>query len=495
MRGEIYIRKKDFQKLNKKREKGNEPLFANPRNAAAGSVRQLDSSIAASRPLDIFCYGVGEIPGTSFTSHWELLSQLKKWGFKINPLIKKVNNIEEAIKFHHNIEEKRHSLDYEIDGVVIKVNNLDLQKKLGNVSRSPRWAAAYKFTAVTETTKIIDIIAQVGRTGAITPVAIMEPVNVGGVTVSRATLHNQDEIDKKDIHIGDTVTIQRAGDVIPEIVAVITNKRTGKEKKYNLPKTCPVCGTHVLRPADESIGRCTGISCPAKLKETIIHFASRKAMNIDGLGTKLIEQLVDKGLLKDIADLYYLNKEQLTKLERMADKSATNIITAINNTKSTTLPRLLYGLGIRHVGEHLAKLLAETFGTIEKLGKTDFDNLIGINEVGPEVAESVINFFNENKNLQVLDKLKNVGINYPEVKTAKPGKLAGKTFVLTGTLSNFTRDEARNLIESLGGRASGAVSKKTDFVLAGSGPGSKAAKAKKLRVKIINETEFKIMIS
>lgn len=495
IRGEAYMKIKDFEKLNKERKKNNEPLFANPRNASAGSLRQLDSRITAGRPLDTFFYGIGQLEGKTFLTHWDNLQAFKAWGLKVNPLIEKVRNIEDVIKFHKKVTDKRKHLEYEIDGIVVKVNKLDLQKRLGAISRSPRWALAYKFPAVQKTTKILDITAQVGRTGAITPVAVMEPVEVGGVTVSRATLHNQDEIDKLDVRIGDIVVIQRAGDVIPEVVNVLKEKRTGKEKKYKLPDKCPICGAEVYKPSGEAVARCIGMSCPAQLKETITHFASRNAMNIDGLGTRHIEQMVDNKLIKNAADLYYLTKEDILKLERMADKSASNIINAIEKTKSTTLPRLIFGLGIRHVGEHIAKVLAEEFGTIEKLAESNQERLLRVKEIGPEITESITRFFAEAKNLEVLDKLKKAGIIYPKTTLPKSGKFSGKTFVFTGTLAEFSREEAENLVEELGGRASSSVSENTDFVVIGKEPGSKAVKAKELGVKIITEEEFKKLIS
>lgn len=495
IRGEVYMRIKDFEKLNKERQKMSEPLFANPRNASAGSIRQLDSSITAKRPLDIFCYGVGQLEKKIFPTHWDTLHAFKSWGLKVNPLIEKVKNIDDVLKFHKHTQEKRHQLEYEIDGIVIKVNSLDLQKKLGTISRSPRWALAYKFPAAQVTTKITEIIAQVGRTGAITPVAIMEPVEVGGVTVSRATLHNQDEIDKLDVRIGDTVVIQRAGDVIPEVVSVIKEKRTGKEKKYKLPDRCPICGSRVYKPEDEAVSRCVGISCPAQLKETIIHFASRNAMNIEGLGTKHIEQMADNKFIKDAADLYYLTKEDILKMERMADKSAGNIISAIEKSKSTTLQRLIYGLGIRHVGEHIAKILAEEFGSIEKLTEANTERLLQINEIGPEIADSITRFFSEEKNLEVINKLKKAVVTYTKPTVPKSKKLLEKTFVFTGTLKGFSREEAEHLVEELGGKATSSVSKNTDFVVIGTEPGSKLEKAKTLGVKIISEEGFKKLIS
>ncbi|MGB9629958.1 MAG: NAD-dependent DNA ligase LigA, partial [Thermodesulfobacteriota bacterium] len=343
VRGEVIMQVKKFRELNRKREEMGEPLFANPRNAAAGSVRQLDSKVTASRPLEIYCYGIGEVVGRTFKTHWEILQTLSKWGLRINPHIQKCRNINEVLEYYHEMGEKRESLPYEIDGIVIKVNSLDLQTRLGEIARSPRWALAFKFQPKQETTKILDIIVQVGRTGALTPVAVMEPVKVGGVEVSRATLHNQDEIDKKDVRIGDTVIIQRAGDVIPEVVQVITSKRKGTEKKFRMPSKCPVCGAEVVK--EEAIHRCIGLDCPAQLKGRIKHFASKRAMDIEGLGTKLTDQLVDKGLVKDVADIYYIKKEQLIQLERMADKSAQNIIDAIEKSKTKPLSKFLYALG------------------------------------------------------------------------------------------------------------------------------------------------------
>lgn len=491
IRGEVYMKHRDFEKLNKEREKKEETLFANPRNAAAGSLRQLDSKITAGRPLDNFCYGMGEVSGKTFQSHWEMLETFRSWGLKVNTLIEKVKNIEAAVEFHKKITEKRKTLEYDIDGIVIKVNSFSLQKKLGAVSRSPRWASAYKFHAAQVTTKIKEIIAQVGRTGAITPVAVMEPVEVGGVTVSRATLHNQDEIDRLDVRAGDTVVIQRAGDVIPEVVSVVREKRTGKEKRYTIPDKCPVCGAKVYREEDEAVARCVGISCPAQLKETIIHFASRNAMNIEGLGTKHIEQMVDTGLIKNAADLYSLTKEDILKMERMAEKSASNILDAIEKTKNTTLPRLIYGLGIRHVGEHIAKILAEEFGSLEKLKEADTERLMQVYEIGTEIADSIMRFFSEKRNLVVIEKLKKADIKYEKPAGSKSDKLAGKTFVFTGTLKEFSREQAEDIVEKLGGRATGSVTKNTDFVVVGAEPGSKAEKAKELGIKTITEEEFK----
>jgi len=491
VRGEVYMKIKAFQELNRTREEKGEPKFANPRNAAAGSLRQLDSSITAKRPLDIFFYGLGVVEGYSFSSHWEVLQTLPRWGFKVNPKIELCQNIKEVIEYYHQMEKIREELDYEIDGVVIKVNDLALQEKLGTISRSPRWAIAYKFSPQKGTTKIIDIIPQVGRTGAITPVAVMEPVFLSGVKVSRATLHNQDEIDKKDIRIGDTVIVQRAGDVIPEVVSAVKEKRTGKEVPFKIPSKCPVCGSSVVRLKGEAIHRCINLSCPAQLKKSIKHFASKRAMDIDGLGDKLIEKLVDEGLIRNVADLYQLKVEDLARLERMAEKSATNIINAIKKSKERDLERFIYALGIRHVGEHIAKILAEKYPQLEKLMEASEEELVQIDEIGPEVARSIVSFFTQKSNRELISRLKEVGIKISAPKKKKETKLQGKTFVFTGALSQFTREEAKRLVESLGGKVSSSVSKNTDYVVAGADPGSKYEKAKALGVTILNEDEFK----
>ncbi len=409
VRGEVYLPIKAFQEFNLKREKSGEPVFANPRNAAAGSLRQLDSSITAQRPLDIYCWGIGQVTGRTFSTHWDLLEGLKNWGFKVNPNRRRCKNIEEVLEYRREMGELREKLPYEIDGVVIKVNSLSLQETLGTIARSPRWALAFKFQPKQVTTKILDIIVNVGRTGALTPTAVLEPVHVGGVTVSSATLHNQDEIDRKDVRIGDTVVVQRAGDVIPEVVKVIPEKRTGKEKKFRLPDRCPVCGSEVDRPEGEAVARCTGIACPAKLKETIIHFASRDALNIEGLGEKIIEQLVDKGLIKDYADLFALTLDDILKLERMGPKLANNILTAIQNSKKTTLERLIYALGILHVGEHIARLLAQEFPTLEELAQAPLENLTAVKGIGKEIASSIVKFFQQKGNQKVIQKLKRSG--------------------------------------------------------------------------------------
>ena len=493
VRGEVIMQLKKFKELNRKREETGEPLFANPRNAAAGSVRQLDPKITVGRPLEIYCYGVGEVRGRTFKTHWEILQTFPKWGLRTNPNIERCQNIDEVLEYYHRMNEKRETLPYEIDGIVIKVDRIDLQTRLGEIARSPRWALAFKFQPKQETTKILDIIVQVGRTGALTPVAVMEPVKVGGVEVSRATLHNQDEIDKKDVRVGDTVVIQRAGDVIPEVVQVITSKRKGMEKKFRMPSKCPVCGAEVIK--EEAIHRCIGLDCPAQLKGRIKHFASKRAMDIEGLGVKLIDQLVDKGLVKDVADIYYINKEELIELERMADKSAQNIIDAIEKSKTKPLPKFLYALGIRHVGETTAEDLARHFPRMDDFFRLSEEDLMEVEGIGPEVAASVHQFFRDKKNKQSIELLKKAGVKVIEPKTKEKGKLAGKTFLFTGALKDFGRDEARNLVESLGGMTASSVSKNVDYVVVGEDPGSKFDRAKELGIKILTEEEFKKLIN
>jgi DNA ligase (NAD+) len=493
VRGEVIMQIKKFKELNRKREEIGEPPFANPRNAAAGSVRQLDSKVTAERPLEIYCYGIGEVRGWTFKTQWDILQTFPKWGLRVNPHIRKCKNIDEVLDYYREMSEKRENLPYEIDGIVIKVNNLDLQSRLGEISRSPRWAIAFKFEPKQETTKILDIIVQVGRTGVLTPVAIMEPVKVGGVEVSRATLHNQDEIDKKDIRIGDTVIIQRAGDVIPEVVQVVTSKRKGTEKKFRMPSKCPVCGADVIK--EEALHRCIGLDCPAQLKGRIKHFASKRAMDIEGLGTKLIDQLVDKGLVKDVADIYYLKKEDLIALERMADKSAQNIIDAIEASKTKPLAKFIYALGIRHVGETTAEDLARHFPKLDEFFNLTKEELMKVEGIGPEVATSVYQFFRDKKNKESIERLKKAGLKIIEPKLREKGKLAGKTFVFTGTLKTYGRDEARNIVETLGGMTASSVSKKVDYVVVGEDPGSKLDKARQLGIKTLTEEEFKKMIS
>ncbi|MBE9502645.1 MAG: NAD-dependent DNA ligase LigA [Proteobacteria bacterium] len=489
IRGEVFLALEPFNNLNKEREKSGEAVFANPRNAAAGSLRQLNSKVTAKRPLDIYCYGLGDTRGITFESHWESLQTLKGYGIKINPLIKSCANIEEAARYFEEMAEQRNALPYEIDGVVIKVNDLKLQAELGEISRSPRWAIAVKFPPVQENTTIIDIFASVGRTGALTPVAKLEPVKVGGVIVSRATLHNQDEVDRKDVRVGDTVVIQRAGDVIPEVVAVIKSKRPPESQAYRLPQNCPVCGGQVIK--EEAFLRCINSSCPAQVKEWIKHFGGKNGMDIDGLGFKHIEQMVERGLIQNPADLYHLTKEDILTLERFAEKSAQNIVHAIEKSRKTTLPRIIYSLGIRNVGIQTARVLAEEFGNIDNLKEAKEDRLIEIRDIGPEVAGSITDFFKEKNNLALIDKLISGGVTYERAEKVEGGKFEGKTFVLTGTLESYSRSDAKALIEAEGGKVSGSVSKKTDYVVAGVDPGSKYEKAVELGVKVLSEEEFK----
>ncbi|MGA3279567.1 MAG: NAD-dependent DNA ligase LigA [Smithella sp.] len=490
IRGEVYIRKEPFQKLNLRRIKEGEEPFANPRNAAAGSLRQLDSKITSRRPLNIFLYGVGLVYGINFSTHREVLQTLCDWGFPVNPLIKQANNIQDCIDYFETIGTQRESLPYEIDGVVLKVNDLSLQATLGNVSRSPRWALACKFPAAQATTVVKEIIVGVGRMGTLTPVAIMEPVNVGGVMVSRATLHNEDEIIKKDIRIGDTVVIQRAGDVIPEIVKVIEEKRTGREKEFKMPAKCPECNSDVVRLEGEVAHRCVNISCPAQLKEHIRHFASRGAMDIEGLGEKVSAQLFDAGLIADPADLYFLNKEQLVALDRQAEKSAQNLIDAVQKSKNPPLDKFIYALGIRHVGERTAKLLASRFGNMEHLITAKVEDLTTINEIGPEIAASIIEFFHEHKNIDVMKKFSKAGVTPQKKEIADNAHLKGKSFVFTGTMDRMGRNEAKTIVENLGGTIHSNVTKSTTYVVAGNDPGSKINKAKSSGIKIISEEDF-----
>jgi DNA ligase (NAD+) len=496
VRGEAYLPKRQFEEINLEREEQGLPLFANPRNAAAGSLRQLDPKITASRSLDLLVHGIGYVSGLSFQSHWESLEWLRGVGFRVSPGAKKVASIDEAFAYCEEWQEKRHELAYEIDGVVIKVDSYEQQVKLGMTSKAPRWAIAYKFPAEQQTTVIKDIQVNVGRTGALTPTAILEPVRVAGSTISAATLHNEDEIKRKDVRIGDTVIVQKAGDVIPEIVAPIKSRRTGKERIFKMPDKCPVCGADVVRPEGEAVARCTGIACPAQLFERILHFASRGAMDIDGLGPAVVKQLLVKGFVKDIADLYNLTREQLLEIEHFADKAADNLYQAIQRSKERPLARLLFGLGIRHVGSHAAELLAEHFFSLDAIAKANFEELVAIPEIGPTTAESIVHFFAEPRNKQVIEKLKLAGVRTEEKPVrAKAQTFRGLTFVITGTLTTFSREEAEAKIKELGGKASSSVSKKTDYLVVGEKPGSKYEKAKQLGVKIVDEKQFLEMLT
>ena len=496
--GEVYMKKSDFKNLNEERMKNRENLFANPRNAAAGSVRQLDPRITAQRHLDTFIYRATFPEGNKFNTHMEALNYLKKIGFKVNPHIKLCQDIEEAINYCQKWIEKKEELDYEIDGMVVKVNSLSMREELGSTTRNPRWAIAYKFPAQQMNTIVKDIKLQVGSTGAITPVAELEPVTISGSVVKRATLHNEDEIRRKDIRIGDTVLIQKAGEVIPEVVRVIKEERTGKEIEFDMPTQCPVCGAKVFRPEGEVVFRCINPTCPDQVRGRIRHFASRDAMDIEGLGPAVIDQLVEKKLIRNISDLYFLKRDDLISLERMAEKSADNLLKAIEESKKKSLANLIYGLEIRYVGVHTSEVITRYYPTLDKFKKANLEELIEINEIGPKIAESMILFFKEKENLAIIERLRRAGLNFgqgqeEEIRRKEKGTqiLAGKQFVLTGTLKDFTRTQAKEIISELGGRVTSSVSKKTDYVVAGEDPGSKYQKAQKLSVPIISEEEFK----
>ena len=494
VRGEVYMEKEDFRRLNREREEKGEPPFANPRNAAAGSLRQLDPNITASRPLKAFFYATGRVEGLEIRSQEELLTTLPKLGFPVNPLWRRCETPEEAIEFYHELLEQREELPYEADGMVVKVNDFSQREVLGEVSRAPRWAIAFKFPAEEATTRVLDIVVQVGRTGALTPVAILEPVEVSGVTVSRATLHNEDEVKRKDVRIGDWVVVRRAGEVIPEIVKSIPERRTGQEKEFRMPDRCPVCGGPVVRPPGEVIHRCENLSCPARIKEAIRHFASRRAADIEGLGEKLVDQLVDKGLVRRISDLYHLTKEQLAALERMGEKSAQNLLEQLERSKGMSLARLIYALGIRYVGEHIAEVLAERFGSIDELARASYEELVEIPEIGPRIAQSIVDFFQNQDNRRLIAELKAVGIDPRAERPTEEGPLVGKTFVFTGRLSAFTREEARRLVEELGGKVASSVSRKVDFLVVGEDPGSKLDRARALGIRTLTEEEFRNLV-
>lgn len=496
VRGEIYMTKSGFLSVNKERERKGEPLFANPRNAGAGSLKLLDPRITHQRPLDNFIYLFSystQVPIPS--THMECLKKLKKWGFKINRYVKLCKGMGEVIDFCNSWAEKREELDYDVDGMVIKVNNVDQQMRLGSTTKSPRWAIAYKFPAKQTTTTIRTITVQVGRTGALTPVAVFDPTPLAGTTITRATLHNEDEIRRKDIRIGDTVIIEKGGDIIPQVVKVVESKRKGTEKKFSMPKSCPVCGAEVVRLEDEVVSRCIGSSCPAQLKEKIAHYAQRGAMDIEGLGDKLIDQLVDKGIVSDVADLYGLNLDILSGLERMGEKSSGNLLSQIEKSKSQPLSRLIFAIGIRYVGVRGARILAQNFRSIEDLAKATQEELEVIPEIGPRTAQSIVLFFREEKNKELWERLKKWGVQVKEEKEEKGEiPLAGKKFVFTGGLKHFSRQEANDLVERLGARAISSVSKSVDYVVAGENSGSKYEKAKSLGLNILTEKEFEEII-
>ncbi len=499
VRGEVIMTKKGFEDLNTRQRENNEKLYANPRNAAAGSLRQLDSKITAQRPLEMICYGIGAAKGSTLPDrHSDILEKLNQWGFRIAPEIDVIKGFHPCIEYYNAVLKERDALPYEIDGVVYKVNRLDQQNEMGFVSRAPRWAIAYKFPAQEEITKLLAIDVQVGRTGALTPVARLEPVFVGGVTVTNATLHNQDEIERKDVRVGDTVIVRRAGDVIPEVVSCVLSRRPKGLRRFKMPNKCPVCGSDVERQEGESALRCTGgLFCNAQRKEAIKHFASRRALDIEGLGDKLVEQLVDEGLIHDPADLYLLSKQQYAELDRMAEKSADNLIDSLEKSKSTTLARFLFALGILNVGETTAQNLADHFGNIGDLMKTDIDALVEVPDIGPVVAESIILFFKQKHNRDVIKKLIKVGLRWPDTEGSNKGEqpLKGTVFVLTGTMKNMTRDEAKAKIQKLGGKVTASVSKKTNYVVVGADPGSKIDKAQQLNIDLLNEKELEELLA
>ncbi len=513
VRGEVYLSKEGFKKVNEEREREGQPLFANPRNAAAGSLRQLDSRVTARRPLDIYLYGLGYAEGKEPPpTHWETLEYLKTLGFKINPHNALVKNIKEAEEYYQHWVERREELPYEADGIVIKVNPIALQERLGVVGREPRWAIAYKFPATQATTKLINIGISVGRTGTLNPYAILEPVRVGGAVVKRAALHNEEDIHRKDIRIGDTVIVQRAGEVIPEVVAPIVSLRTGREEIFSMREKawelykeragvkegkppdytiCPVCGAEAVKPEDEAMYRCTNAACPAQLLEHVKHFVSRGAMDIDGIGEKLCEALIREGLVKDVADLYYLKRENLAQLERMGEKSAANIIESIERSKGRALSRVLFALGIRHVGSETADLLVQHFDSLDKLAKATKEELMAIPTIGPKVADSIVAFFRQESNLKIIEKLKRAGVKL-KVEAAPPQELPllGMEFVLTGRLETFARAEAEARIKELGGKVGSSVTRKTTYLVVGVDPGSKLDKARTLGVQTLGEEEF-----
>jgi DNA ligase (NAD+) len=505
VRAEVIISKAGFQRLNADRAERGEPLFANPRNAAAGSLRQLDSRITARRPLDIFCHSTGTIRGhgerghtgaghhggAPFATHWNFLAALARWGLKVNPLNRRVVDVGAALARYRELAAARDDLPYEIDGVVLKVDDLAQQERLGQVSRSPRWAVAYKFKARQATTKVLNIVPSVGRLGTVTPIAELEPVQVGGVTVRNASLHNMDEVERKDVRVGDTVLLERAGDVIPYVVRVLPERRKGRPRKFHMPETCPVsgCGGRVVREEGEVAYRCINAACPAQLKSHIRHFASRGALDIDGLGEKLVDQLVETGAVRDLADLYGLHAAGLAALERMAEKSAGNIVAAIEHSKRPALDRLLYALGIRHVGEHLARVLAERFRELRAIMDASEEDLLDVHGIGPEVAAGVHHFFAEPQNRTLVERLLAAGVA-PQAPPPPSGRLAGKTLVLTGSLESLARGEAERRIVAAGGRVASSVGKQTDYVVVGADPGSKLAKAKKLGTALLDEAGF-----
>ena len=496
VRGELLMPLAAFKRMNEEREKQGLSVFANPRNATAGTVRQLEPSITAQRRLDYFGYMLLQNGRTYFDRHWETLNALEAAGFKVNMRRALAKNFEAVHAFISEWEGKRESLPYEIDGIVVKVDRVSLQDELGFTGKAPRWAIAYKYAARAGVTQVEDILVQVGRTGKLTPVAALKPVPIGGTTVSRATLHNMDEIERLGVKIGDWVEVERGGDVIPKVTRVVEDKEHPRgHKMFHMPEKCPVCGGKVVRTEGEADHRCVNANCPAKLRETILHFASRHVMNIEGMGDALVNQLTDRGMVNNVADIYKLTKDDLLNLERMGDKSAQNILGEIEASKKLPLERVIFGLGIRFVGERTAQFLAEHFGSMDALMKSSEEELLEVEEVGPRIAASILEFFREPKNRELIEQLRRAGLSFTGKKKERGTRLVGKTFVLTGTLTHMTRDQAKKLIEDAGGRVAGSVSKKTDYVVAGSDAGSKLDKAKELGVAVIDEDEMKKLAS
>ncbi|MCH5186100.1 MAG: NAD-dependent DNA ligase LigA [Oscillospiraceae bacterium] len=496
VRGEVFISKKDFDMLNMRRENNGEPVFANPRNAAAGSLRQLDSRIAAERNMDIFIFNIQQIDGTEISSHYEGLEYLRKQGFKVIPSKEVYRNISDVYKRITEIGENRGNLGFDIDGAVIKVNNIAQRDELGSTAKFPRWAAAYKFPAEQKKTKLLNISLQVGRTGVLTPLALLEPVRIAGSTVSRATLHNEDYIKEKDIRIGDTVIIQKAGDIIPEVVGVDKDIRDGNEIIFEMPGLCPECSSPVIREEGEAARRCTGMNCPAQRLRHIIHFVSKPAMDIDGLGESIIEQLLENKMIETAADLYYLDPADIAEMDKMGEKSARNIMNALEKSKSNPLYRLINSLGIRHIGEKSAKLIASRYKSLDRLMAVSTEELLEIDDIGEKMAESIVDYFSKSQNIEFIEKLRNAGINFEDDDNSDntDRRFENKIFVLTGTLEKFKRSEASEIIEKFGGKTSSSVSKKTSYLLAGRDGGSKLDKATKLGVEIIDEDTFLGMI-
>jgi DNA ligase (NAD+) len=490
IRGEVYLSLAAFQKINQGREENGEPLFANPRNAAAGSLRQLDPRITARRPLSICCYAPGRVEGAQFSSQYEFFTAISGWGLPVNPLARRVDGVDGAVAYYHEMNGTRESLPYEIDGTVIKVDSFPLQRELGEKSRAPLWAIACKFPPRQAETLLEDILLSVGRTGVITPVAQLTPVEISGVTVSRATLHNWDELAAKDIRIGDTVIVERAGDVIPAVVRVVLERRAGSERAVEPPQSCPECGSAVVRIVGEVAIRCMGISCPAQIRESITHFASRGAMDIEGLGDKVVEQLLSLGLVRTVADLYRLTKDDFMRFERMGDKLASNLLAALDASKSCDLGRFIFALGIRHVGERTAKSLAQAYGSLAHFEKATVEELTSVRDIGVTVAQSIVTFFSNPFNRTVITQLREYGVDPTVVVKTVGGRLSGKNFVFTGTLTRFTRDFARKQVEDQGGNVVGSVSRKTDYVVAGEEAGSKLLKARELGITVLGEDEF-----